>query len=164
MNSHLQRRRLFLFRIAVALAGMTAWDSHLLIGRADDNPWTAVDAVEPSKLAGELARANQSERPAILYVGFKPLFEGGHIAGATFHGTASTAPGLADLKKWAAALPRTANLVIYCGCCPFGYCPNIRPAFVALHGMGFTRLRVLVMPNNFSSDWVDKGYPVEKGL
>jgi thiosulfate/3-mercaptopyruvate sulfurtransferase len=47
---------------------------------------------------------------------------------------------------------------------PFGYCPNIRPAFVALHGMGFTRLRVLVMPNNFSSDWVDKGYPVEKGL
>lgn len=123
-----------------------------------------MDAVEPSKLAGELARANQSERPMILYVGFKPLFEGGHITGATFHGTASTAPGLADLKKWAAALPRTANLVIYCGCCPFGYCPNIRPAFVALHGMGFTRLRVLVMPNNFSSDWVDKGYPVEKGL
>ena len=116
MNSHLQRRRLFLFRIAVALAGMTALNSHLLIGRAEDNPWTAVDAVEPSKLAGELARANQSGRPMILYVGFKPLFEGGHIAGASFHGTASTAQGLADLQKWAAALPRTANLVIYCGC------------------------------------------------
>ena len=133
------------------------------MGRADANPWAAADAIDASKLAEELSREHGSERPTILYVGFKPLFEGGHVAGATFHGTASSAQGLADLKKWATALPRTTKLVIYCGCCPFGYCPNIRPAFVALHGMGFTRLRVLVMPNNFASDWVEKGYPVEKG-
>jgi hypothetical protein len=163
MNSHLQRRRLFLFRAGVALVGMGALSSHLIIARADDNPWTAADAIEPSKLAEELSRASESARPAIVYIGFKPLFEGGHIAGAAFHGTASAAQGLADLKKWAATLPRATYLVIYCGCCPFGYCPNIRPAFAALHAMGFTHLRVLVMPNNFASDWVDKGYPVTKG-
>jgi len=28
--------------------------------------------------------------------------------------------------------------------------------------MGFTRLRVLVLPNNFGIDWAQKGYPVEK--
>jgi len=28
--------------------------------------------------------------------------------------------------------------------------------------MGFTRLRVLILPNNFGIDWVEKGYPVEK--
>jgi len=28
--------------------------------------------------------------------------------------------------------------------------------------MGFTRLRVLVLPNSFGIDWVEKGYPVEK--
>ena len=131
--------------------------------RTDVNPWTAADAVEAGKFAGELASAKTDAGPAILYVGFSSLFDGGHIVGASFHGTASTAQGMADLKKWAAALPRTTDLVVYCGCCPFGYCPNIRPAFVALHAMGFSRLRVLVMPNNFASDWIEKGYPIEKG-
>ena len=131
--------------------------------KTDPNPWTAADAIEPARLADELAHEGGSARNTIVYVGFTPLFEGGHISGAVFHGTASSAQGIADLKKWAAEQPRTTSLVIYCGCCPFGYCPNIRPAFVALHGMGFTHLRVLVMPNSFATDWVNKGYPVEKG-
>jgi hypothetical protein len=28
--------------------------------------------------------------------------------------------------------------------------------------MGFTHLRVLVLPKSFAEDWADKGYPVEK--
>ncbi len=28
--------------------------------------------------------------------------------------------------------------------------------------MGFTRLRVLMLPNDFNTDWISKGYPVEK--
>lgn len=163
MKLHLQGRRLFLFRTMAALAGAAALNFQPRLSRADDNPWTGADAIDPIKLAEELAHANASTSPTILYVGFKPLFAGGHITGAAYHGTSSTAAGLAEVKKWAATLPRTTYLVIYCGCCPFGYCPNIRPAFVALHAMGFTRLRVLVMPNNFASDWVEKGYPVEKG-
>jgi thiosulfate/3-mercaptopyruvate sulfurtransferase len=135
----------------------------LPVSKGDQNPWAAAESVEPARLAAELASADSGSKPTILYIGLKPLFEGAHITGATFHGTASTAQGLADLEKWAGTLPRATHLVIYCGCCPFGYCPNIRPAFVALHAMGFTHLRVLVMPNNFASDWVEKGYPIEKG-
>ncbi len=131
---------------------------------ADADPWTAADLVEPGQLAGEMAHRQGHGSPTILYVGFRTLFVGGHIAGSSFHGTASTEQGLADLKKFAATLPRDTNLVIYCGCCPFDHCPNIRPAFVALHGMGFTHLRVLVLPKSFAEDWADKGYPVEKGL
>jgi thiosulfate/3-mercaptopyruvate sulfurtransferase len=164
MTSQPQRRRYFLLRAAITFAAMVAGNLRPQVGRAGTDPWTAADVVEAPTLADELAHANDRGRPTVLYVGFRTLFEGGHIAGASFHGTASTAQGLADLKKWAGALPRDTNLVIYCGCCPFDHCPNIRPAFVALHGMGFTHLRVLLLPANFASDWVGKSYPIENGI
>jgi len=127
------------------------------------DPWTAAQILRPSDLARELNDKNEKS-PTIIYVGFHTLFAGGHIPGATFHGSASTEQGLAELKKWADTLPRTASLVIYCGCCPFEKCPNIRPAFTALNGMGFKKLRVLVLPTNFATDWADKRYPLEKGM
>jgi hypothetical protein len=163
MNTHRNRANTFLLAVSFSLVifALGTFRSHA--SQAVSNPWSTNDAVEPSKFADELAHAGGSARPTILYVGFNPLFAGGHIEGATFHGTASNAQGIADLKKWAASLPRDTNLVIYCGCCPFGYCPNIRPAFVAFHEMGFTHLRVLVMPDSFATDWAQKGYPVEKG-
>jgi thiosulfate/3-mercaptopyruvate sulfurtransferase len=130
---------------------------------AGSDPWTAAQLVQPADLVKELS-AKDGAAPTVLYVGFRTLYEGGHIPGASFHGTASTEAGLADLKKWASSLPRTTNLVIYCGCCPFDRCPNIRPAFAALRDMGFTHLRPLLLPKNFATDWVDKGYSMEKGL
>lgn len=126
------------------------------------DPWSTSQTLQAAQLASELADKSK-EQPTVVYVGFRTLFAGGHISGASFHGTASTEEGLVELKKWAATLPRSTNLVIYCGCCPFEKCPNIRPAFTALHDMGFTRLRVLVLPTSFAKDWVEKNYPYEKG-
>jgi len=125
--------------------------------------FSSAQLVQPADLVREMASASTDARPTIVYVGFRTLFAGSHIPGATFHGTASTVQGLADIKQWAASLPRTTNLVIYCGCCPFQRCPNIRPAFALFRDMGFTRVRVLELPNNFAADWADKNYPVEKG-
>jgi thiosulfate/3-mercaptopyruvate sulfurtransferase len=127
------------------------------------DPWPSSQTLQPGGLAGELAGKNGTP-PTVVYVGFHTLFAGGHIAGASFNGTASSEQGLADLKKWADGLPRSTNLVIYCGCCPFEKCPNIRPAYTALSAMGFKKLRVLVLPANFATDWVDKGYPIQKGM
>jgi thiosulfate/3-mercaptopyruvate sulfurtransferase len=124
----------------------------------------ASQLVQPADLVRELASASADARPTIVYVGFRTLFAGGHIPDATFHGSASTEQGLADIRKWAASLPRTTNLVIYCGCCPFARCPNIRPAFAAFRDMGFTHLRVLELPTSFAVDWVGKNYAIEKGL
>lgn len=127
------------------------------------DPWTASQTVEAADFARELNDKNGT-RPTVVYVGFRTLFAGGHIPGAAFHGTASTEQGLSDLKKWADTLPRTTEMVIYCGCCPFEKCPNIRPAFLALDKMGFKKLRVLLLVTNFATDWVDKGYPMQKGM
>jgi len=96
-------------------------------------------------------------------VGFRTLYEGAHIPGASFHGPAWDAEGIADLKKWAQPLPRSANIVVYCGCCPLTHCPNLHPGFVALNDMGFTHLRVLLIPKDLASDWIQPGYPVSKG-
>jgi rhodanese-related sulfurtransferase len=127
-------------------------------------PWTAAEVLHAADLLSELGNAKSSSAPTIVYAGFRTLFEGGHVPEASFHGTASTEKGLAELKKWLAALPRSTNLVVYCGCCPFDRCPNIRPAYKALREMGFTHVRVLVLPTSFAADWVAKGYPMHKGL
>ena len=128
------------------------------------DPWTSEQVLYAADVLHALGAAKNGDAPTIVYVGFRTLFEGGHIPGATFHGTASKEEGLAELKRWIAPLPRATNLIIYCGCCPFDRCPNIRPAYKALQEMGFSRLRVLVLPKSFASDWVEKGYPIQKGL
>lgn len=129
---------------------------------ATAEPWTLQQTVEPSALAKELTEKSP-RKPTIVCVGFHTLYEGAHIPGASFHGPASTPEGLADLRKWAQRLPRSTNLVLYCGCCPLAHCPNLRPAFQALRDMGFSRVRVLLIPKDFASNWVGAGYPVAKG-
>jgi thiosulfate/3-mercaptopyruvate sulfurtransferase len=134
------------------------------VKRADEPPpWTLAQSVDAAALAKELADSKPANQPKIVCVGFHTLYNGAHIAGATFHGPASTPQGLDDLKNWAKPLPRSANIVIYCGCCPLAHCPNVRPAFTALRDMGFTHLRVLILPHDFATDWVGPGYPVAKG-
>jgi thiosulfate/3-mercaptopyruvate sulfurtransferase len=128
------------------------------------DPWTNQQVLEAADLVREMGNSEGGSAPNIVYVGFRTLFEGGHVPGASFHGTASKEEGLAELKKWAGALPRSTNLVIYCGCCPFSRCPNIRPAYTAVHDLGFTHVRVLVLPTSFAADWVEKGYSMQKGL
>ena len=128
------------------------------------DPWTAAQTVNPADLVKELARANGSSRPVIVCAGFRVLYYGAHVPGAVFHGPAGKPEGLDDLKKWAQGIPRSSNLIVYCGCCPPDHCPNIRPAFEALRSMGFQHLRVLVLPRSLAEDWVELGYPVEKGM
>ena len=127
------------------------------------DPWSDAQTVQAPDLVKELVESKGSAKPIVVCTGFRPLFAGAHVPGTVFHGAAQSGQGLADLKKWAQGIPRDTNLVIYCGCCPMAQCPNIRPAFQALQEMGFTRLRVLVLPHDFATDWVEKGYPVEKG-
>jgi thiosulfate/3-mercaptopyruvate sulfurtransferase len=127
----------------------------------ESDPWSPSQAMQSTDLARELAGSKQA-RPTVLYVGVRTLFNGGHIPSSSFHGTASTEKGLAEMKAFAETLPRNTNLVIYCGCCPFERCPNIRPAFSALREMGCTQVRVLILPTSFATDWVEKNFPIEK--
>ena len=127
------------------------------------DPWTVSETVIPADLEKELSDPDPARRPIVACVGFKFLYDGGHVPGASYHGPGSKPEGLADLKTWAQSLPKSSSVVLYCGCCPLERCPNLRPAFTALHDAGFARLRVLLLPTNFATDWAGKGYPVEKG-
>jgi hypothetical protein len=132
----------------------------LLSSQTEADPWNAAQTVQPSELLKELNGAKDS--PIVLFVGFKRLYTAGHIQGAQYHGTGGSPEGLKEITAWADSLPRTSNLVIYCGCCPMERCPNIRPAYKQLASMGFTKLRLLILPNSFAQDWADKGYAYDK--
>jgi thiosulfate/3-mercaptopyruvate sulfurtransferase len=129
---------------------------------APSDPWTAEQTVQPAKLVEEL-QLERDPHVTVIYVGVRALYNGGHIPGAVFYGPGSTREGIAELKKYAATLPKNSDVLLYCGCCPLEKCPNLRPAFAALREMGFARFRVLILPTSFSADWVEKGYPVQKG-
>ncbi len=111
-----------------------------------------------------LAKALQSSaKPIVLNVGPRVIYVQAHIPGAEYIGPTATQERLEKLRARAASLPRDSFLVIYCGCCPWEHCPNIRPAYKELKQMGFTRLKVLYIANSIGSDWVEKGYPTAKG-
>jgi thiosulfate/3-mercaptopyruvate sulfurtransferase len=69
---------------------------------------------------------------------------------------------LAKFKDSLSTLPPNTNIVIYCGCCPFDHCPNVRPAIALLQQMKFTNYHLLDLPHNIKTDWIAKGYPQVK--
>jgi hypothetical protein len=147
---------------------MRTWSAILLAGCAlaaaqlGPEPWKDSQIIQPAALAARLADAHAA-RPRIYYVGFGVLYRSKHIPGAVYIGPASKDEGLELLKQTVEKLPRSEEIVFYCGCCPLEHCPNVRPAFRLLSEMGFTRARLLLTPTNFQKDWIDKGYPVETG-
>ena len=99
----------------------------------------------------------------MIQVGSHVLYSQAHIPGSEYIGPAASAAGSEQLRKRVASLPKNTYIVLYCGCCPWDHCPNVKPADDALHALGFTNVKVLYIANNFGTDWVDKGYPVAKG-
>ena len=91
------------------------------------------------------------------------MYHSVHIPGAILAGPCSKPEGLETLKKTALHLPRSREIVLYCGCCPFVRCPNVKPAYTTLRGMGFSNIKVLELDTNFHTDWVAKGFPIVRG-
>jgi hypothetical protein len=123
---------------------------------------TAAQLIQPEELA-RTVQSSPGAKPLILYVGYRVLYLQAHIPRAEYIGPAAEADGIQRLRKRVEALPRTQDIVVYCGCCPWNRCPNVNPAYKELRAMGFSKVKVLYIANNFGSDWVDKGYPVAKG-
>jgi len=148
--------------VAAALVAVAAACTGDSSGAASSGwPW-GTDAVSPADLAKELANASGADKPVVVCTAPPFLYRVGHIPGAVLHGPASSPEGLNSLTAWAQPLPRSTKIVIYCGCCPLAQCPNLVPAYRALKGLGFTRVRVLPLETNFKTDWVDPGYPFER--
>jgi len=135
----------------------------LMCGLSAATAQTAEPATITAADLAAMLKKPASERPLVIQVGFKVMFDQAHIPGSEYIGPGSDANGIAELQKRVGPLKRDAVIVLYCGCCPWERCPNVRPAAALLTSMGFTHMKVLHIANNFGADWVSKGYPTQKG-
>lgn len=143
-------------KVAICLSVILLAAASLL--RAAEEP-DAAHQVAPEELAKQLQSTHATQ--LILDVGPRKLYDEAHIRGAEYIGAASTEEGRAKLRERVKSLAKNASIVLYCGCCPWEVCPNVRPAFSELEKMGFTNVKVLHIAQNIGGDWVDQGYPVE---
>lgn len=119
-----------------------------------EEPWTASQLMAPESLAGRINH-HQTDSLLILCVGPDAT-----IKGSVDLGPAHNEESLSKLKAYLTKVPKDREIVIYCGCCPFSKCPNIRPAFNALKALGYKNAKLLDLPKNVKVDWIDNGYPV----
>ena len=117
--------------------------------------------VQPAEVAKLLSE--KGEKPLLLHVGFKKLYQGAHIPNSEYFGPGTDDAVMDKLKARVAKLSKTAPILIYCGCCPWERCPNIKAAWKVLRALGFTNVKAMFVAKDFGEDWADKGYPVAKG-
>jgi hypothetical protein len=115
--------------------------------------------VSPPELFARLDEV-RAGRIAVLHVGPRYLWDKGHVPGSRPLGEAGHEDGLQALRAAILALPVGSEIVAYCGCCPTTHCPNIGPAREVLGERSGARF--LDLPTNLRTDWIQRGYPVEK--
>jgi hypothetical protein len=119
-------------------------------------PWTAKQLLAPADLNKALNSSNGTKY-YIYSIGYQAIIKNSIDIGA-----GRDKENQKKLKQQLSKLPKDANIVIYCGCCPFSTCPNVRPVFNMLNEMGFKNHKLLNIPQNIKVDWIDKGYAIKK--
>ena len=127
-----------------------------LSSQVQNDPWTQQQLLAPAELAKVLNNP-KSPQPIVFSIGMQAI-----IKGSIDIGPVMRADNLNSLKQKLTTLPKNSKIVVYCGCCPFSRCPNVRPAMALLKSMEFTNYRLLNLPQNIKVDWIDKGYPMSE--
>lgn len=117
-------------------------------------PWTPEQLLDPHALAITLNNP-KLQQPIVFSVG-----PGAVIKNSIDIGPTKDSENIDRLKQQLTDVSKDEVIVLYCGCCPFDKCPNIRPAFELLNQMHFTKHTLLNLPHNIKMDWIDHGYPV----
>jgi thiosulfate/3-mercaptopyruvate sulfurtransferase len=117
--------------------------------------WTGKELMEPAALAKNIK--DKKGIPLIISIG-----PGALIPHSVDIGPANDTANLQAFQKELAGKKKNTKVVVYCGCCPFDKCPNVRPAVQALKDAGFANYYVLNLKTNLKTDWIDKGYPTVK--
>lgn len=142
------KKIIYYFVFALTLIGFQQCKAQ----QSNPENWTPDQLTEPSALAQTLQ--SNKDIPLIYCVG-----PGLVIPHSIDIGMTGDKKNLQKLKESLSKVPRSANIVIYCGCCPFEHCPNVRPAIGLLKEMKFTNYHLLNLPHNIKTDWIAKGYP-----
>src|SRR5690348_2989669 len=120
------------------------------IKQQEGEPWRQDQLIQPFVLAA-IINDPSAHQPIIYNIGF-----GGGIKNSITEGPMKDSVNLLKWRKELEKLPRDTDIVIYCGCCPFEHCPNIRPAFTLLNEMGFKNQKLLNLSHNLKADWIDQ--------
>lgn len=110
----------------------------------------------PTKELADKINANTKDKPLIFNVG--PME---NIKGAIAMGAATSVTFNNRIESALAMESKTKAVVVYCGCCSYVSCPNIKPAYDMILAHGFKNIKVLELPEGIKPDWVAKGYPTE---
>jgi thiosulfate/3-mercaptopyruvate sulfurtransferase len=146
--------KILVFLLFTAATSMFA--SCQISAQGQNDPWTAQQLLAPADLA-KVLNDPKALQPTVYCIGMDAI-----IKGSVDVGPAMMPENLNTLKQKVSKLPKNASIVVYCGCCPFSRCPNIRPAMKLLKDMQFTNYKLLNLPQNVKVDWMDKGYPVSE--
>jgi thiosulfate/3-mercaptopyruvate sulfurtransferase len=111
----------------------------------------------PTKELADKITADAKDKPLLFNVG--PM---DNIKTATAVGRATSVTGIEKIKTTLAWENKARAVVVYCGCCSYASCPNIKPAYDAVIAAGFKNAKVLELPVGIREDWVAKGYPMEQ--
>jgi hypothetical protein len=114
--------------------------------------WTAEQLMEPAQLAQILTAGGKL--PLLISVG-----PGATIPHSVAIGQAKDQENLDKLSTLLKTVKKRETIVLYCGCCPFENCPNVRPAIALIKEKGSRNYKLLNIPHNIKKDWIDKGYP-----
>lgn len=150
-------KSIFLFLILISIASFGFQNEAFA-----QEPWSKKQLIEPLELAAKITNEN-AKAPFIISVspeGAHGVRPGKGIKGSVDFGAADEPQNLKKLKASLEELPKDREIVMYCGCCPFDVCPNIRPAFSLLNEMGFINHKLLNLKKNIRVDWLNKGYPM----
>jgi hypothetical protein len=139
---------LYLIIFSLLLVGKIA------IAQNNHEPWNYDQLMSPGVLADRITHHHLN---GLLLISVGP---GALIKGSVDMGPAHETTNNKKLQDYLKTVKNDTEIVIYCGCCPFDKCPNIRPAFTMLAEMGFKNAKLLNLPKNIKTDWLDKHYPV----
>lgn len=123
----------------------------------EQEPWTPEELISTKTLADKINQEDNTLK--IFSIGFDNI-----IKGSVDIGPGGEEENLNKLKESLKDIPKTETVIIYCGCCPFAQCPNIRPAFQLLKDLGYENPKLVDIPSNIKVDWLDKNYPVNEDL
>ena len=143
------RRKTVQFALILFMSGLWSWQK-----AAAQNPinWTNDQLLQPSELATALK--DNKDISVIFSIG-----PGAIIPHSRDMGMIKEEDNMKKFKQELESLPKDTSIVIYCGCCPYEHCPNVRPAIELLKEMKFTNYKLLDLTHNIKIDWINKGYP-----
>jgi len=140
------------FGLVIFISGLFSWRS--ASAQAPIN-WTNDQLLQPSDLAATLK--DNKEIPLIFSIG-----PGAIIPHSKDMGMIKEEQNMKKFKQELKNLPKDTSIIVYCGCCPYEHCPNVRPAMQLLKDMKFTNYKLLDLPHNIKIDWINKGYPTSQ--